>query len=81
MGIIALSMCIYIIMNILQQGSNLSDTDRGNLQALLHTVINKCKYDEDHNFLSQVQLYYIHLHLCSQVIRVSRIIGHFFVRK
>jgi exportin-T len=35
------------------KGSNLSDTDRGNLQALLHVVINKYKYDEDHNFLSQ----------------------------
>ena len=31
----------------------MSDIDRGNLQALLHIVINKYKYDEDHNFLSQ----------------------------
>ena len=42
---------------MLQQGSNLSDTDRGNLQALLQVVINKYKYDEDHNFLFQASLF------------------------
>lgn len=38
----------------LQHYSNLSDTDRDNLQTLLYTVINKYKYDKDYNFTTQV---------------------------
>ena len=37
-----------------QHYSNLSDNDRTHLQNLLHTLIKKFKYDEDYNFLNQV---------------------------
>jgi exportin-T len=40
-------------LSVLKHCANLSDNDRANLQTLLHTVINKYKYDEDYNFLSQ----------------------------
>ena len=48
-----LSVC-NIFYTFLQHYSNLSDTDRDNLQTLLYTVINKYKYDKDYNFSNQV---------------------------
>ena len=45
------------LYSTVQHGSYLLDDDMCNLQDLLRVVINKYKYDEGHNFESQVSHY------------------------